>query len=632
MRNFNYLIALSILTLSGTLLNAGCSEDSNNTSTTIQTSFDGSEGKCTSGGVKIEYLVDGVVDNAQTQYICNGTHGQDEQGGQSGTSTSDQGGTDTGKDDQGGGDQGGTDTGKDDQGGSSEECKATFTYVNQWTNVASGGTADWNVYLVGSMNNWEPLDSNLKMTSNSMGTHTITIEVKKGETYEYKFYVEGWDPDNWKSIEEDGESNSKAEITECGMKFGNGQDKIYCHNVLVDPLIDSAHCSICDNTCAEGLTCLSGSCQKYKLDSTSVIKCDGKDVHPYDDPNNCGKCGTVCDSGKQCKGGVCVFNKSATLVCNGNTIQPYYDSANCGECGHKCETGKYCTDNACVAEIASDTSTYCNGKLVYPYEDSANCGGCDNKCATGEYCEAAVCINAISKTNYCNGKLVYPYNDSSNCGGCNVSCSSSQICLKGTCTTIPNVVNGVITFGHYEQDNDTTNGKEPITWRVLDKNAAGQYLIISEKGLTYEPYNEHFLTVTWENSTIRSWLNGYDASYNSECKSYTSDNFIDEAFTAAEKAKIVAVNVAAHANPNCSRDPGNMTTDRIFLLSIIEAETYFTSDADRKVTNTTWWLRTPGKAQKTQSVACVNVDGSIDYDGIIDDLSISVRPALWVNL
>lgn len=26
----------------------------------------------------------------------------------------------------------------------------------------------------------------------------------------------------------------------------------------------------------------------------------------------------------------------------------------------------------------------------------------------------------------------------------------------------------VVTYGHYEQDNDTANGKEPIEWVVLD--------------------------------------------------------------------------------------------------------------------------------------------------------------------
>lgn len=66
------------------------------------------------------------------------------------------------------------------------------------------------------------------------------------------------------------------------------------------------------------------------------------------------------------------------------------------------------------------------------------------------------------------------------------------------------VVGDIVTFGHYEQDNDTTNGKEPIAWRVLDKNDEGQYLIISEKVLDVQPYNTTNLFITFEKSTIRS--------------------------------------------------------------------------------------------------------------------------------
>ena len=41
-------------------------------------------------------------------------------------------------------------------------------------------------------------------------------------------------------------------------------------------------------------------------------------------------------------------------------------------------------------------------------------------------------------------------------------------------------------------------------------------------------------------------------------------------------------NVPAHKNPNYSTSPGNPTTDKIFLLSVVAAQTYFATDADRK--------------------------------------------------
>ena len=38
--------------------------------------FGSAQGSCTSDGVKIEVLVDGKIDDAQTQYNCNGVNGQ----------------------------------------------------------------------------------------------------------------------------------------------------------------------------------------------------------------------------------------------------------------------------------------------------------------------------------------------------------------------------------------------------------------------------------------------------------------------------------------------------------------------------------------------------------------------------
>ena len=46
-----------------------------------------------------------------------------------------------------------------------------------------------------------------------------------------------------------------------------------------------------------------------------------------------------------------------------------------------------------------------------------------------------------------------------------------------------------VTFGHYEQDNDLTNGKEPIEWRVL-KEEGGEVMLITRYALDAKPYNE----------------------------------------------------------------------------------------------------------------------------------------------
>ena len=229
---------------------------------------------------------------------------------------------------------------------------------------------------------------------------------------------------------------------------------------------------------------------------------------------------------------------------------------------------------------------------------------------------------------------------------------------------------GTITFGRYPQESDTP---EPIEWRVLDMNDNGQILIISEKVLDAKPYNmtSHYIDweditidntiITWENSTIRSWLNGYDVFYNNDGINFRSDNFIDAAFTAAEQAIIVTSNVPDHPNPNHTTTLGNATTDRIFLLSIAEAQNYFSSDSARRVDATHhtvqkgafvvgsqskkytdngtctdahcfayWLLRSPGRS--ADFAAFVHLDGSVSLDGIdVSYKSVGVRPALWVN-
>jgi hypothetical protein len=227
-------------------------------------------------------------------------------------------------------------------------------------------------------------------------------------------------------------------------------------------------------------------------------------------------------------------------------------------------------------------------------------------------------------------------------------------------------LNSIITFGHYEQDNDPENGKEPIEWRILDINAEGQLLVISEKVLEKKEYNETESDITWEKSTIRSWLNGYSSSYNANETSYTSNNFINAAFTAEEQAKIIASNVPAHKNPSYSTSPGNATTDKIFLLSIVEAKQYFANDTARladatryavkqgvyvRGTNTVstsggtttfnepctsvycfahWWLRSPGNySNHAASVGISGAVGASGNDGSLGD--VGVRPALWLN-
>ena len=55
----------------------------------------------------------------------------------------------------------------------------------------------------------------------------------------------------------------------------------------------------------------------------------------------------------------------------------------------------------------------------------------------------------------------------------------------------------VVTFGCYEQDDDASNGPEPIEWLVLDADGETATLI-SRYGLDAKPYNDAYTAVTWK--------------------------------------------------------------------------------------------------------------------------------------
>lgn len=209
-------------------------------------------------------------------------------------------------------------------------------------------------------------------------------------------------------------------------------------------------------------------------------------------------------------------------------------------------------------------------------------------------------------------------------------------CRVGTFKTVE--IGDYIYFGSYEQDNDTTNGKEDIEWLVLEKKEGKKFekysnrlLIVSKYALDCQPYNEEYENVTWETCTLREWLN---------------DEFVNEAFSKKEQKYIPTVTVPAHKNPKYDTEPGNATNDKVFLLSAVEAEKYFNSDSERQCMTTNyadangayvdsngysyWLLRSPGN----YSNRCCKVDGDgyVSSHNRVSTSDDGVRPALWINL
>jgi len=190
-------------------------------------------------------------------------------------------------------------------------------------------------------------------------------------------------------------------------------------------------------------------------------------------------------------------------------------------------------------------------------------------------------------------------------------------------------VGDIIRFGAYD-------------WLVLDVQH-GQALIITvgfiERRL-YHIYQDSLeSSLTWENSDIRTYLNG---------------EFFENNFNLDERRMTNGVQVENKDNQWYGTPGGNDTVDRVFLLSIEEVVRYFGDSGklrNRPGENSDlisddynyarvalnadalagwWWLRSPGRS--TGTFAYVTARGSVDLSGIHVNNNGGVRPALWINL
>jgi len=194
-------------------------------------------------------------------------------------------------------------------------------------------------------------------------------------------------------------------------------------------------------------------------------------------------------------------------------------------------------------------------------------------------------------------------------------------------------VGKIVQFGSYEQNNDSSNGKEKIEWIVLDTED-NRSLLLSRYGLDAMQYNTSLTDVSWKTCSLRSWLNG---------------SFLSSAFNSEEKKAILITNVetAFKKNPRAEYE-SFYTDDRLFLLSSSEVREYLDNDHDKcKPTEYVkalsksksvrikdgycyWWLRTQGDQYQTLAQA-VNQVGCFNDNNIYYEYN-AVRPAFWIDL
>ncbi len=177
-------------------------------------------------------------------------------------------------------------------------------------------------------------------------------------------------------------------------------------------------------------------------------------------------------------------------------------------------------------------------------------------------------------------------------------------------------------FGTYPYEADGT--RRPVQWIVIKKQK-NKALLLSAYGIDVKLYYYRRKNVTWETCTLRKWLN---------------EGFYSDAFTEEEKKRIRLTKIGNPDNPIWGTKGGNDTEDRLFLLSIREAQKLLPERIKRKLIRTpfaeakggySWWLRSPGFS--SYDAAVVHGGGDF-YGGGGDnvDSRYAVCPALWIDL
>lgn len=181
--------------------------------------------------------------------------------------------------------------------------------------------------------------------------------------------------------------------------------------------------------------------------------------------------------------------------------------------------------------------------------------------------------------------------------------------LREKCKLVTCESGDIITFGTYEQDGNLANSTEDIEWIVITRDG-NKALVISKYCLEQMPFNSTLTSVTWKNSTIRTWLNS---------------DFYNNAFSSEERSKIF--NTAFYTD-------GVETTDKVFLLDEEDASFLPLSILKAEATNyvsTThcyWFLRNTGSVS---NAAYVSYNGELGYYENVDR-EWWIRPVMWIDV
>ena len=158
-------------------------------------------------------------------------------------------------------------------------------------------------------------------------------------------------------------------------------------------------------------------------------------------------------------------------------------------------------------------------------------------------------------------------------------------------------IDDVVIFGRY-------------TWYVTDKTD-GICTLLCQGPVANMPYNDSKDDITWENCSLRRWLN---------------EDFYNSKFSDGEKAAIVTThNTFTEDDFHYETDCGNDTADKVYLFSYTEA---IAVRDDTRDCGIDWWLRSPGKYQHDAEYIGLR---SPDTIGNQVDSHMGVRPSIRVR-
>lgn len=113
---------------------------------------------------------------------------------------------------------------------------------------------------------------------------------------------------------------------------------------------------------------------------------------------------------------------------------------------------------------------------------------------------------------------------------------------------------------------------QPVKWRIIELNGSEAFLL-ADREMDCIEYNTFSEDVTWSNCTLRSFLNGYDETFNRANISFAADkqkSFFNTAFTDKEKSALIRSKVENPDNSYYKTDCGDTTEDYVFILSADE--------------------------------------------------------------